>query len=84
MERLGTDCENSQKLCKNNTSETTGKGVMHKLRMNFGSIGQIPFAPLAGRCIAEKVQYFKTECNSKQQVLHAGIVESRCSFQHIA
>lgn len=39
MERLGTDCENSQKLCKNNTSETTGKGVMHKLRMNFGSIG---------------------------------------------
>lgn len=31
MEILGKDGENSQKLCKNNTSETTGKGVMHKL-----------------------------------------------------
>ena len=43
MERSGMDCENSQKLCKNNTSATTGKGVMDKLLIHFRSIGDYSY-----------------------------------------
>lgn len=52
MEICGVDCENSQKLCKNNTSETTGKGVMDKLLIHFRSIGSTTVTSLPGCCSA--------------------------------